>query len=368
VDVTGDGRRDYVVVAKTNASQRRFGTYVAQPSGRFSELVPTVDQQGSFIDDGTGRDRGTFVDVTGEGAADYLVVWRGASGQRNIATYVSRFDGTFNQYVNTLDTAGLYVADSTGRDLGEFADVNGDHRADYVVVWKGASGERNLATFCARADGTFAQYVNTLDTHGRFLPDSLGRDMGQFADVNHDGCADYVVVYPDGGNHRVFATFLSNCNGTFAQFVQTPDPNSQFIPDARGRDTGSFADVDGDGRTDYVVVYAGANNQRTFATYRASTTQNGFFQLPFVWTATSDQFNRDSLTGRDMGQFANVTAGDTRADYIVVHPDGNMNRLLTTYSAMADGHFNAGMTTTDRAGRFLGTATQGEYGMFGDIR
>jgi hypothetical protein len=35
---------------------------------------------------------------------------------------------------------------------------------------------------------------------------------------------------------------------------------------------------------------------------------------------------------------------------------------------MADGHFNAGMTTTDRAGRFLGTATQGEYGMFGDIR
>jgi hypothetical protein len=138
---------------------------------------------------------------------------------------------------------------------------------------------------------------------------------------------------------------------------------------------GSFADVDGDGRTDYVVVYAGANNQRTFATYRASTTQNdasttqdGLFQLPFVWTATVDQFNRDSVTGRDMGQFANATAGDTRADYIVVRPDGNMNRLLTTYPALADGHFNAGVTTTDREGRFLGSTTQGEYGMFGDIR
>ncbi|MCA2719875.1 MAG: hypothetical protein IM485_19735, partial [Microcystis sp. M169S2] len=48
---------------------------------------------------------------------------------------------------NTASWGG-FSPDSTGKDIGQFVDVNGDSKQDYVVVWN-ASGKRTFATYIA---------------------------------------------------------------------------------------------------------------------------------------------------------------------------------------------------------------------------
>ncbi|MDJ0583097.1 hypothetical protein, partial [Crocosphaera sp.] len=59
-------------------------------------------------------------------------------------------DGSFSEYINT-SSHGSFLSDTTGKDLGGFADINGDGKQDYVVVWNDG-GKRNLATYLATKD------------------------------------------------------------------------------------------------------------------------------------------------------------------------------------------------------------------------
>src|SRR6185369_674538 len=89
---------------------------------------------------------------------DYVVVWNNG-GLRQIATYIANANGAFQEYIPTSGT-GSFIADSLGRDLGYFADVTGDGRKDYVVVWS-SGGLRQLTTFAATVNGMFVPGVTT---------------------------------------------------------------------------------------------------------------------------------------------------------------------------------------------------------------
>ncbi|WP_287731637.1 FG-GAP-like repeat-containing protein, partial [Microcystis sp. M090S1] len=162
---------------------------------------------GYFGADANGYDRGQFADVNGDGKQDYVVVWNNG-GKRNLDTYIAKADGTFNEIVNTTSSSGFW-ADPSGYDRGKFADVNGDGKQDYIVVWNN-SGNRNIASYLAKADGTFNESVNTTSSSG-FWADPSGYDRGKFADVNGDGKQDYVVVWNNGGNRNI-ATYLATKN------------------------------------------------------------------------------------------------------------------------------------------------------------
>ena len=149
---------------------------------------------------------GQFADINGDGKQDYVVPWN-SNGKRALATFLAKSDGTFNEFVNTVSLNGSFLADKTGRDIGAFADINGDGRKDYVVVWN-ANGKRAIATYLAKPDGTFNEFVNTVFTNGTFVADTIGRDLGQFADINGDGKQDYVVPWNANGK-TALATFLA---------------------------------------------------------------------------------------------------------------------------------------------------------------
>ncbi|MEA5533108.1 pesticin C-terminus-like muramidase, partial [Crocosphaera sp. XPORK-15E] len=102
---------------------------------------------------------------------------------------------------------GSFSPDSNGYDRGKFADVNGDGRQDYVVVWNNG-GKRAIATFLANPDGTFNELIGRTMQNGSFSPDSNGYDRGKFADINGDGMQDYVYVWNNNGK-RAFATYLA---------------------------------------------------------------------------------------------------------------------------------------------------------------
>ncbi|MEY4807061.1 MAG: hypothetical protein RLZZ206_1450 [Cyanobacteriota bacterium] len=115
--------------------------------------------------------------------------------KRFFSTHIARNDSTFQEFVNTA-SSGSFVANSDGYDRGTFQDINGDGRDDYVVIWNNG-GKRNLATYLARADGLFNEFVNTASS-GSFVANSDGYDRGTFQDINGDGRDDYVVVCNSG--------------------------------------------------------------------------------------------------------------------------------------------------------------------------
>ncbi|QGZ91471.1 FG-GAP-like repeat-containing protein [Microcystis aeruginosa] len=294
--------------------------------GTFSEYINTASG-GYFIADTTGKDLGEFADINGDGKQDYVVVWN-SGGKRNLATYLAKADGTFSEYINTA-SGGYFIADTTGKDLGEFADINGDGKQDYVVVWN-SGGKRNLATYLAKADGTFSEYINTA-SGGYFIADTTGKDLGEFADINGDGKQDYVVVWNSGGK-RNLATYLAKADGTFSEYINTAS-GGYFIADTTGKDLGEFADINGDGKQDYVVVW-NSGGKRNLATYLAKA--DGTFS-EYINTASVGYFIADT-TGKDLGEFADIN-GDGKQDYVVVWNSGG-KRNLATYLAKADGTFS----------------------------
>ena len=350
-DINGDGLSDYAVIWN-GGGKRQLAVYLANENGVFNEYINTASA-GSFIANKQGRDTGTFADVNGDGLTDYVVVWN-AGGKRRLATYLANSNGTFNEYVGTA-SVGSYIADKNGMDSGKFADINGDGLTDYVVVWS-SGGKRQLATYLAQSNGTFKEYINT-GSQGSFIPDSNGLDTGEFSDINGDGLVDYVVIWMSNGK-RQLAAYLANSNGSFNEYINTSSVGS-YIADSHGIDTGKFADINGDGLTDYVVIW-NAGGKRRLATYLANA--NGTFD-DYISTVSLGSYIPDSI-GIDTGEFSDVN-GDGMQDYVVVW-SSNGKRQIAVYRGKYNGTFEE-YVNTPVLGSFIKNAFNRDSGYLADF-
>jgi RHS repeat-associated protein len=357
-DVNGDGNTDYVVVWSDKNAHRHLATYLSKGDGTFHEAIDTKSLAGIYVADKSGRDIGNFADVNGDGNTDYVVVWSDKNAHRHLATYLSKGDGTFHELIDT-QTGGFFVADTSGRDIGNFADVNGDGNTDYVVVWSDKNAHRHLASYLSKGDGTFQEAIDTKSLAGIFFADKSGRDIGQFADVNGDGNTDYVVIWRKG-DYRHLATYLSKGDGSFYELIDTPNLGF-FAADSSGRDIGNFADVNGDGNLDYVVIWSDIDNHRHLST--SLSKGDGTFQA-FIDTKSMGFFVADK-SGRDIGNFADVN-GDGKTDYVVVWGDGH-HRHLSTYLSKGDGTFQEAIDTKSLAGIFWADESGRDIGNFAEV-
>jgi len=218
-----------------------------------------------------------FADVNGDGKADAIVVNSDAVTVRKSTG--SRFGApsawTTNPYYGERGTF--------------FADVTGDNRADAIVV-------NNDHITVRRSDGT------------RFLPNEdwtnepyYGERGTFFADVTGDGRADAIVV-----NNDHITVRRSNGN----RFVTNEDWTSEPYYGERGT---FFADVTGDGRADAIVV----NNGKI--TVRRS---NGTRFLP------NEDWTSEPYYGERGTFFADID-GNGAADAIAV----NNTRILVRRSS-----------------------------------
>ena len=201
--------------------------------GEFGD--PFMDRRAYYGDIGT-----YFADVTGDGKADAIAV-NSPSGYDGSGRITVRPSSGFDFGVNESSTLEPYFG-----ELGTyFADVDGDNRADAIVV------NRDLIT--VRRSNGFGFNGNESWTTEPFY----GELEIYFADVDGDHRADAIVV-----NRDLITVRRSNGNGFSGNESWTTEPFHSELGTY-------FADLDGDHKADAIVV------NRDLITVRRSN-GNGF--------------------------------------------------------------------------------------------
>ncbi|MBZ5523699.1 MAG: VCBS repeat-containing protein [Acidobacteriia bacterium] len=229
-----------------------------------------------------------FADVTGDGKVDAIVV-------NKTGIIVRRSDGTQFLENEVWSNVPFYGSDPSGNAYVFFADVDGDGRADAIAVNPNGITVR-------RSDGKRFRENEDWTREGYFGVDQFGRLNVHFADATGGHKADAIVVNKDG------VTVRRSDGGKFRR-------NERWTNEPYYGERGTyFADVDGDGKADAIVV------NRNGITVRRS---DGTRFLPNE-TWTNEGYHRERTSSRYY--FADVD-GDGRADLIIVGPDGIIVRL-----------------------------------------
>jgi lysophospholipase L1-like esterase len=242
-----------------------------------------------------------------------------------------------------------------------FADVNGDGRADYIDVHPDSS-------VTAYLNGGFPLGIGKGPI--QWIPLGLiaggisgGRCAGcqiQFADLNGDGRADYIVVHPD-------SSVTAYLNGGFPLGIGNGP--IQWIPlgliaggVASGIPAGGqieFADLNNDGLADYIVVNGGS----AVTAYRNDGFPLGIGKGPIQWTPLGLIAGGVGAPGNQI-QFADLN-GDGWVDYINVHPDSSTYAFANEGFPLGQG--NGPIQWTDRGLIAGGVSAPGNQIQFADL-
>lgn len=234
-DVNGDGRTDLIRVWKSGEqamAQVNLSNGTGYPVKNFNAAI------GSWNADY----KNYFVDVNGDGKADLIRIWNTGNGAK---AQVNLSNGTGFPVQHSNFAIGGW--NPTTKDF--FVDANGDGKADLVRIWNNdGKGKAQLS----------------LSTGIGFPAVSSRSDIGGWstttsdylADLNGDGSPDIIRVWDSNGS--AFAeTYLFDGVG------YGPRATNQLVGTFNINWRDSFADVDGDGRADFVRIWN--NDSRAWA-------------------------------------------------------------------------------------------------------
>ncbi|KAF2787072.1 carbohydrate esterase family 3 protein [Melanomma pulvis-pyrius CBS 109.77] len=329
-DLTGEGRADYMIIGA--------GGKVVGLVNRLQEtsMVPRWSEAIVFAEgpDGAKQDQVRLVDMTGDGKVDYLLVdektgkitlWEstgtGGKYQSGEGVVLCDLDGDGTSDYFWLDhTGGGWGYLNTGKgknlwyDLGKIA--NGEHtreqvrmgvltktgRADYIVVdedtgraswWQNLGPDGNWGW---SSRGVFAEGPSET-IENKYGWKFKGRNV-RFADLDGDGFDDYLYVNDQGAT--VMWRHLGTNPPTWGYPYLVADGVGVLAQDVQ------FADTNGDGRLDYVVVGRVTGSARS-------------------WHNLGFRDDR-SIRWNTPLSFADGMTGDKRADYVSINPDdGRLN-------------------------------------------
>ncbi|MFC9797253.1 FG-GAP-like repeat-containing protein [Streptomyces sp. NPDC127584] len=256
-----------------------------------------------------------LADLNGDGRDDYIKV----AGDYRIAGWLNGSDNPAG--TPTWNYLGLIGPPLPATDIVDFADIDGDHRADLLVIGGGGNGYIN-AFHNAGPGSSGGWRWNPL---GRIAP-GVGApgSLVRMADINGDSRADYLVMGRDNGSVQAWIN-----NGPSAS------SDSGWAWDAAGMIASGvgvpaqqivFADVTGDGRADYLSM--GADNGSV------TLWENGGPATGWAW------YPRGRIAGGAGAPSARVMFGhlhartgpnnNARADYVVFDDvSGAMNMWLS---------------------------------------
>lgn len=199
-DIDGNGRDDYVVLLGSDEKATLADVWLNLPGSgggpSWGEDMPRL----RIPIENARLDRLRFADVNGDGRDDVLRV--GEAGEVHAYLNVRRTGSLQPDWEEKLSWAPG-VQGAKGADL-RFADVDGDNRADYLMV----GGDGSVHAYLNRGGkggGGFEKRHNFANAS------NYPRPYVQFSDISGDGKADYLVIY-DGGAVRSWLNRGGNGN------------------------------------------------------------------------------------------------------------------------------------------------------------
>ncbi|MEU6488604.1 FG-GAP-like repeat-containing protein [Streptomyces sp. NPDC046887] len=291
-DVTGDRKADYLDVDPVTGNTRMWRNDSSPEDGW------PWSPQGSITVGNSARV--LYADINGDKKADYLQVGADSSVQAWLNGGPKPEGG--DHYWTPAGT----IAGGVGKPGANvtFADLNADHRADYIVVnpdgsvqaWLNDGPSPHGGDWYWLSQGTVAGGVGEAGSSIRL------------SDLNGDGRADYLVVHPDGlvrawlngGPKPGGGDYLWSGQGTIAGGVG-----------AQGR-TVRFSDLDGDRRADYLVLH----DSSALDMWSNGGPKPGGGD--WYWTSRGQVASGVLVPGSRI-QFADID-GDGREDYLDVDP------------------------------------------------
>ncbi|MEU8203335.1 FG-GAP-like repeat-containing protein [Streptosporangium sp. NPDC049046] len=339
-DVNGDGRDDYLSVGDRGqvSMWRNAGT---------GNAVSWVAQGVVATDVGATRDQVRFADVDVDGRDDYLVV----DDQGRVRAWLNQFTGGGVAWSYQGEIASGVGAT---RDQVRFHDFDGDGRDDYLVfddtgytkawlnnvggnrpwIYQGAvvggvgasrddvviadiDGNGRDDYLTVNAAGEVAAWLNERwgradpwDYQGQIASTDAPRQEVRFADLNGDGRDDYLLVKDNG---RVEAWLnvreADRVGWNFRGVVASGSGPRDHI---------RFADLNGDNRDDYLVV---GDQGQVDAWFNSGTGD------AVAWTSKGRLASGSA--SRDQIRFADID-GDNRDDYLVVDDQGRVRLWRNT--------------------------------------
>jgi hypothetical protein len=308
-DVNGDGKSDFIV-----------GAYYADPGGLsaagtayvYSGATGTVlyTLNGAAANDYFGFSVSTAGDVNGDGKSDFIVGAYGADPEGLSAAgtaYV--YSGATGAVLYTLN--GAATGDRFGYSVSTAGDVNGDGKSDFIVGAYGADpGGSSLAGSAYVYSGATGTLLYTLN--GAAAGDCFGYSVSTAGDVNGDGKSDFIVgaylASPAGvGAYAGSAYVYSGATGTVLYTL-----NGAAASDYFGCSVSTAGDVDGDGKSDFIVgaFYADPGGLSAAGTAYVYSGATGTVLYTLNGAAANDYFGISVSTAGDVN-------GDGKSDFIV---------------------------------------------------
>jgi hypothetical protein len=250
-DLNGDGRAEYLYVDDAGAVTA-FLNLGGPDNGPDAAKISWLPQ--GVIATGVGADRGSvqFADLNGDGRAEYL--WVHDDGSVDCWLNLGGpDDGPDAGKVGWL--AQGTIATGIGLDGAgvRFADLNGDGRAEYLYVNTDGSVIAYL-NLGGPDDGANAAKVGWLAQGTIATGVGAGRENVVFADINGDGRADYVAVSRTDGTAQLWLNGGGPDDGpNAAKVVWYPHGTIATGVGTNGKGV-QFADLNGDGRAEYLDV------------------------------------------------------------------------------------------------------------------
>ncbi|RYP85137.1 hypothetical protein DL769_001041 [Monosporascus sp. CRB-8-3] len=317
-DIDGDGRLDYCVIDNSgdvycwrNGGIQHDRVEYWQDLGRVftaeGKGLGAIDIEAMRLGDGV-----FWGDMTGTGNDDY--VWIDPEG--NVVVFANRNtppDTNLYKDGAAWDDKGIVLRTGMDRKALHIGDWNGDGKADVIGVEKRTGAmtvwltNYNNGAFSFSKQTSEQAYCNQGWGVGRY-------DLGmRFADITGSGCVDYLCLELDGRT----TAWLNDCKSDLFDLRNVGQV--KFAEPSKDRANIRFADVNGDGRADYLWVdkFIGDTSAWINGGERPESERPNLGGSKFFWEKKGPVYSGSSR-GPNM-HFPNL-GGVGRADMVHVDP------------------------------------------------